>query len=62
MTQLTSKKSCKRKHTYRSLKVANAAKKRRNNNKLKSFFFTAAYQCNVCNLWHLTTQNQETNQ
>lgn len=59
MTQLTTRRTCKMKHTYHSLKTANAARKRRNNNSLKSLYFTSAYQCNVCQLWHLTTQNQE---
>ena len=59
MVQLTSKSACKRKHTYHSLKAANAARKRRNNNSLQSLYFAAAYQCNVCALWHLTTQEQE---
>ena len=57
--QLTSNRTCRRKHTYSSLKSAKAARKRRNNNSLKSFYFTAAYQCNVCNLYHLTTQEQD---
>ena len=57
--QLTRKSTCKRKHTYHSLAGANRARERRNNNKLKQFYFTAAYKCNVSNLYHLTTQEQE---
>ena len=57
--QLTSKKTCKRKHTYHTLKAANAARERRNNNSLQSLYFVAAYQCNVCSLYHLTTQEQD---
>jgi len=55
--QLTSKKTCKQKHTYSSQATATRARKRRN--KTGRFFFTAAYQCNVCHLWHLTTEVQE---
>lgn len=55
--QLTSKATCKRKHTYSSKMTANRARKRRN--KTGRFYFTTAYQCNICHLWHLTTQVQD---
>ncbi len=55
--RLTSKKTCKQKHTYHSRITAKRARKRRN--AAGKFYFTAAYQCNVCHFWHLTTQNQE---
>ncbi len=56
MAQLTNPKTCKQKHTYHSSKTATAAKKRRNKAAGYKYLFT--YQCNVCNMWHLTTQVQ----
>lgn len=55
--QLTSPKTCKQKHTYASQKIATAAKKRRN--KAAGIEYLRTYQCNVCNLWHVTTQRKE---
>ena len=57
--QLTSPRTCRRKHKYHSNATAERARKRRNNNKLKSFYFTASYKCNICDGWHLTTQVQD---
>lgn len=57
--QLTTKKVCSRKHSYHNKKTAERARKRRNNNSKQSIYFARSYQCNVCDLWHLTTQNHE---
>jgi len=55
--QLTSKKTCKQKHTYHSQATATRAKKRRN--KAAGINYLNTYQCNVCHFWHVTTQVQE---
>lgn len=57
MAQLTSKKTCERKHTYHSQATATRARKRRN--KRAGYNYLNTYQCNVCKLWHVTTQVQE---
>jgi len=54
--QLTLPKTCKQKHTYHTSKTASAAKKRRN--KAAGYNYLRTYQCNVCNLWHVTAQEQ----
>ncbi len=54
--QLTSKETCKRKHTYHSSKTASAARKRRN--KAAGYNYLNTYQCNVCKFWHVTAQVQ----
>lgn len=54
--QLTLKATCKRKHTYHSQATATRAKKRRN--KAAGYDYLNTYQCNVCNLWHVTAQEQ----
>lgn len=54
--QLTSDKTCKNKHTYHRSKTASAAAKRRN--KAAGFKYLRAYQCNVCEMWHLTTERK----
>jgi hypothetical protein len=56
--QLTSKKVCARKHTYASNKIAYNAQKRRN--KAAGYKYLRRYQCNICTLWHLTTQDIDT--
>lgn len=57
MNQLTTPKICQQKHTYYSLEAARRAKKRRN--KAAGYNYLRHYQCNVCNLWHLTTQSKD---
>lgn len=57
MTQLTSVKKCKQKHTYTSQGSATKAKKRRN--KAWGYDYLWSYQCNVCQFWHVTSQIQE---
>lgn len=42
---------------YHSNKTAAAAQKRRN--KAAGFKYLTRYQCNVCDFWHLTTQEKE---
>ena len=54
--QLTSEQTCKQKHTYHSKATATRARKRRN--KTAGYDYLNFYQCNVCKLWHLTTQRQ----
>lgn len=54
MSQLTTKRTCKQKHTYCSQATATAARKRRN--KAAGINYLRTYQCNVCELWHVTTQ------
>lgn len=54
--QLTSPKTCKQKHTYHTQATATRAKKRRN--KAAGYEYLSTYQCNVCQLWHVTTQRQ----
>ncbi len=55
--QLTSRKTCQHKHMYHSNATAERAMKRRN--KSAGYKYLSRYQCNVCNFWHLTTQEQE---
>lgn len=57
MTQLTSKSTCERKHTYYKRKSAQNARARRN--KRAGYDYLRYYQCNVCNYWHVTTQYKE---
>lgn len=57
MTQLTSKTVCRRKHTYYTQASATRARKRRN--KAAGYNYLRAYQCDVCNYWHVTTQDKE---
>ena len=57
--QLTSKRACKRKHTYTSQASATRARKRRN--KVAGFNYLSTYKCNVCEYWHVTAQTQERN-
>lgn len=57
MSQLTSGNTCRQKHSYHSSKTATAAKKRRN--KAAGYNYLRTYQCNICQLWHVTTQEQE---
>lgn len=54
--QLTSARTCKRKRTYNTSATAGRAVKRRNASGKK---FLVKYQCNVCNYWHVTAQEQE---
>lgn len=54
--QLTSEATCKQKHTYHSAETAKRARKRRN--KAAGINYLRSYQCNVCNLWHLTTERK----
>ena len=54
--QLTSLKICKQKHTYYSRDTAYKAKRRRN--KAAGIAYLRNYQCNVCELWHLTTEKK----
>lgn len=54
--QLTTKRTCKQKHTYHSQATATRAKKRRN--KAAGINYLRTYQCNVCNLWHVTTERK----
>lgn len=58
--QLTSIRTCNRKHTYASQAIAGRARKRRN--KAAGIKYLSTYQCNVCTLWHVTTQVQNTPQ
>lgn len=58
MSQLTTRKSCTIKNTYYSKESAKRAKKRRN--KTAGYNYLRAYQCNVCEFWHVTTQVKET--
>lgn len=60
MKQLTSKKTCKQKHSYHSNVTAKRAKKRRN--RAAGYNYLYHYQCNQCGYWHLTTQKQEKEQ
>jgi len=55
--QLTSQLSCKRKHTYYSAKNARMAKRRRN--KAAGIAYLRSYECNVCSMWHVTTQKKD---
>ena len=55
--QLTSPAICKQKTTYHSKDTAKRAAKRRN--KAAGYKYLRPYQCNVCNLWHVTTQVKE---
>lgn len=57
MTQLTSKLTCQRKHTYYKSRSASNARARRN--KRAGYDYLRSYKCNVCNYWHLTTQYKE---
>jgi hypothetical protein len=57
MTQLTKKSTCRQKRTYHTQATATRAKKRRN--KAAGYDYLRTYQCNVCNLWHVTAQVQE---
>jgi hypothetical protein len=57
MNQLTTKKTCERKRTYRTAATATRAKKRRN--KAAGYRYLRSYQCNVCSLWHVTSQDEE---
>ena len=54
--QLTSPKICKQKSTYHSAATATRARKRRN--KAAGYEYLRTYQCNVCNLWHVTTERK----
>ena len=54
--QLTTNKVCKQKHTYWSAETASRAKKRRN--KAAGINYLRSYQCNVCELWHVTTEKK----
>lgn len=56
MTQLTSKKSCVKKHAYRNKRAATLARKRRNKT---GRVFLREYECNICGLWHVTAQDKE---
>lgn len=57
MTQLTSKKTCAQKTTYRTNEAAGRAVRRRN--KAAGYKYLRRYQCNVCLRWHVTTQAQD---
>lgn len=54
--QLTSIKKCKEKRTYYSYENARAARKRRN--KAAGINYLRNYKCNVCGMWHLTTEKK----
>ena len=56
--QLTSPQTCKQKRTYHSAATARRARKRRN--KAAGIDYLRSYQCNVCGLWHVTTQRKDT--
>lgn len=54
--QLTAEKTCKQKRTYYSAENARQAKKRRN--KAAGINYLRSYRCNVCDLWHVTTERR----
>lgn len=57
MSQVTSAVKCKQKTTYHTKETAYRARKRRN--KAAGYNYLRHYQCNVCDYWHLTTQEKE---
>lgn len=56
-TQLTTSITCRRKRTYYSEVAAKRARKRRN--LAAGINYLRKYRCNVCNLWHLTTESKQ---
>jgi len=54
--QLTTAQTCKSKRTYATNATAKRARVRRN--KAAGYKYLTSYRCNVCELWHLTTQEQ----
>ena len=54
--QLTTTQTCKQKHTYNSNETARRAVRRRN--KASGYNYLRKYQCNICNYWHVTAQDE----
>lgn len=52
--QLTTAKTCKEKVSYWSGITAKRAVQRRN--KTAGYKYLRKYKCNVCEMWHVTTQ------
>jgi hypothetical protein len=52
--QLTTPETCYRKRKYWSYDTGHRAVKRRN--KAAGYKYLRCYKCNVCKLWHVTTE------